>query len=97
MIIKDRIALVSGGASGLGEATARHLALPGAKVGIIDFTPMMEALPEEVTDKITAGIPFQARLGNPFEYALTVEHIINNPFLNGNTIRLDGAVRLPPR
>lgn len=60
-------------------------------------TPMMEGLPEDVTAKITANIPFPARLGDPFEYALMAEHIISNPFLNGTTIRLDGAVRLPPR
>ena len=60
-------------------------------------TPMMENLPEEVTERITADIPFPARLGDPTEYALLAEHIITNPFLNGTTIRLDGAVRLPPR
>jgi len=60
-------------------------------------TPMMEGLPEEVTAKITADIPFPARLGAPEEYALLVEQIVTNRFLNGTTIRLDGAVRLPPR
>lgn len=60
-------------------------------------TPMMEGLPEDVTAKITANIPFPSRLGAPEEYALLAEQIVENPFLNGTTIRLDGAVRLPPR
>lgn len=60
-------------------------------------TPMMAGLPEEVAAKITANIPFPARLGAPEEYALLAEQIVSNPFLNGTTIRLDGAVRLPPR
>ena len=60
-------------------------------------TPMMQGLPEEVAAKITANIPFPSRLGEPQEYALLAEQIIQNPFLNGTTIRLDGAVRLPPR
>ncbi len=60
-------------------------------------TPMMEGLPEEVAAGIVANIPFPARLGEPREYALLAEQIISNPFLNGTTIRLDGATRLPPR
>lgn len=60
-------------------------------------TPMMEGLPDEVTAKITANIPFPARLGKPHEYALLAAQIVSNPFLNGTTIRLDGATRLPPR
>lgn len=60
-------------------------------------TPMMEGLPEEVTTKIAANVPFPARLGEAEEFALMVEQIIANPYLNGTTIRLDGAVRLPPK
>lgn len=80
---------------------AREFARAGIRVmaiapGLFE-TPMMEGLPAETTEKITANIPFPARLGNPTEYALMAEHIITNPFLNGTTIRLDGAVRLPPR
>ncbi len=60
-------------------------------------TPMMEALPEETTAAITANIPFPARLGDPDEFALMVQQIIENPYLNGTTIRLDGATRLPAR
>lgn len=58
-------------------------------------TPMMEALPVEVTDKIAANIPFPSRLGLASEYAELAEHIIRNPYLNGEVIRLDGAARLP--
>lgn len=60
-------------------------------------TPMMESLPEDVTAGIITNIPFPHRLGLPREYALLAEQIIANPFLNGTTIRLDGATRLPPR
>lgn len=80
---------------------AREFAQSGIRVVAIApglfQTPMMEGLPEEVSAKITANIPFPARLGAPEEYALLAEQIVTNPFLNGTTIRLDGAVRLPPR
>ncbi len=80
---------------------AREFARAGIRVVAIApglfKTPMMEGLPEEVTDKITADIPFPARLGDPTEFAQMAEHIVVNRFLNGTTIRLDGAVRLPPR
>lgn len=80
---------------------AREFAQLGIRVVAIApglfHTPMMEGLPEEVTQKITANIPFPARLGKPHEYALLAAQIVTNPFLNGTTIRLDGAVRLPPR
>ena len=80
---------------------AREFAKAGIRVMAIApglfHTPMMEGLPEEVTAQITANIPFPARLGQPDEYALMAAQIIENPYLNGTTIRLDGAVRLPPR
>lgn len=80
---------------------ARELAQSGIRVMAIApglfMTPMMEGLPPEVTSKITANIPFPERLGAPEEYALLAAQIVNNRFLNGTTIRLDGAVRLPPR
>lgn len=80
---------------------ARELAQSGIRVMAIApglfLTPMMEGLPPEVSAKITANIPFPARLGAPEEYALLAQQIITNRFLNGTTIRLDGAVRLPPR
>jgi len=80
---------------------ARELARSGIRVVAIApglfHTPMMEGLPPEVADEIAANIPFPARLGQPEEYALLVEQVVRNPYLNGTTIRLDGAVRLPPR
>lgn len=60
-------------------------------------TPMMESLPKDVTDAIVKNIPFPARLGAPDEYALMAAQIVENPYLNGTTIRLDGATRLPQR
>lgn len=80
---------------------AREFARAGIRVMSIApglfHTPMMEGLPEDVTAEIAANIPFPPRLGDPLEYAMLVEHIVTNTFLNGTTIRLDGAVRLPPR
>lgn len=80
---------------------ARELARLGIRVvaiapGLFE-TPMMQALPPEVTDKITANIPFPDRLGQPAEFGRLVGDIVGNPYLNGTVIRLDGAVRLPPR
>jgi NAD(P)-dependent dehydrogenase (short-subunit alcohol dehydrogenase family) len=60
-------------------------------------TPMMEGLPAETVEGIVANIPFPHRLGTPDEYALTAQQIIENSYLNGTTIRLDAAVRLPQR
>ncbi len=60
-------------------------------------TPMMEGLPEEVTKKIAAEVPFPQRLGNPEEFALLVTQIVENQYLNGTNIRIDGAVRLAPK
>lgn len=80
---------------------AREFAKPGIRVMAIApglfRTPMMEGLPVETTAQITANIPFPARLGDPDEFARMVGDIVRNPYLNGTVIRLDGAVRLPPR
>ena len=90
-----------GAISALCLPAARELAKTGIRVMTIApglfHTPMMEGLPQDVTDEITSNIPFPARLGKASEYAHLAEHIVRNPFLNGTTIRLDGAVRLPPR
>ncbi|TYC78008.1 SDR family NAD(P)-dependent oxidoreductase [Stappia sp. BW2] len=90
-----------GGIAAMCLPAAREFAQHGIRVMTIApglfRTPMMEGLPEEVAAKITANIPFPPRLGEPEEYALLAGHIVTNPFLNGTTIRLDGAVRLPPR
>ena len=80
---------------------AREFAQWGIRVMAIApglfHTPMMEGLPEEVSAKITANIPFPARLGAPEEFAELVGQIATNQYLNGTVIRLDGAVRLPQR
>ncbi|MEX0970722.1 MAG: SDR family NAD(P)-dependent oxidoreductase [Paracoccaceae bacterium] len=80
---------------------AREFAKPGIRVMAIApglfSTPMMESLPSETTAQITANIPFPARLGLPEEFGLMACQIVENAYLNGTTIRLDGAVRLPPR
>ncbi|MCC5954739.1 MAG: SDR family NAD(P)-dependent oxidoreductase [Natronohydrobacter sp.] len=90
-----------GGIAAMCLPVARDLARDGIRCMAIApglfRTPMMEALPEETTRAITANIPFPARLGDPGEFALMVGQIIENPYLNGTTIRLDGATRLPAR
>ena len=57
----------------------------------------MTAFPQEVQDALASQIPFPARLGEPDEFAALVQHIAENRMLNGETIRLDGAIRMPPR
>lgn len=80
---------------------ARELAKPGIRVMAIApglfHTPMMESLPEETVEAIVGNIPFPHRLGEPGEFAMLAADIVRNPYLNGTVIRLDGAVRLPPR
>jgi NAD(P)-dependent dehydrogenase (short-subunit alcohol dehydrogenase family) len=60
-------------------------------------TPMVEAFPENVKEALAANIPFPSRLGKPEEFAALAIHIVQNAFLNGELIRLDGATRMPPR
>src|SRR5665648_547389 len=154
--MKQVVAFVTGGASGLGEATVRRVVNDGGKVMILDLavergviistasvaafegqigqaaysaskggivgmtlpiaremavhgirvmtiapglfeTPMFDTLPEEARKSLGAMTPFPSRLGFPEEYALLVKSIIENPMLNGSTIRLDGAIRMQPR
>jgi 3-hydroxyacyl-CoA dehydrogenase / 3-hydroxy-2-methylbutyryl-CoA dehydrogenase len=90
-----------GGIVGLTLPAARDLAGRGVRVmtiapGLFD-TPLMAALPAEQREALGAGIPFPSRLGRPEEYAGLVAQIVTNPMLNGETIRLDGALRMPPR
>jgi NAD(P)-dependent dehydrogenase (short-subunit alcohol dehydrogenase family) len=80
---------------------ARELARFGIRVmtiapGIFE-TPMMAGMPPEVRESLAAGVPFPPRLGKPDEYAALVRHIIENPMLNGEVIRLDGALRMAAR
>ena len=60
-------------------------------------TPMLAALPEQVQNELGNSVPFPSRLGDPDEYAHLAEHIIRNRMLNGEVIRLDGALRMPPK
>jgi NAD(P)-dependent dehydrogenase (short-subunit alcohol dehydrogenase family) len=60
-------------------------------------TPMLRGLPQEVRESLGAQVPHPSRLGDPAEYAALVRHIVENPMLNGETIRLDGAIRMQPR
>lgn len=60
-------------------------------------TPILSRFPQEVRDRLAAATPHPARLGRPAEYARLARHIIENPMLNGETIRLDGAIRMPPK
>ena len=89
------------GVVGMTLPAARELARFGVRVVTIApglfQTPMVEALPPEVQRSLGEGIPFPQRLGMPEEYAALVEHIATNRFLNGETIRLDGALRMQPR
>ncbi len=90
-----------GGVVGMTLPIARDLAQLAIRVVTIApgifWTPMMASLPQEVSDALGKQTPFPSRLGKPEEYALMVDSIINNPMLNGETIRLDGAIRMPPR
>jgi NAD(P)-dependent dehydrogenase (short-subunit alcohol dehydrogenase family) len=90
-----------GGIVGMTLPAARDMASRGVRVvtvapGLFD-TPLLAALPEEARTALGAGIPFPSRLGRPEEYARLVSQIVANPMLNGETIRLDGALRMPPK
>ncbi len=90
-----------GGVVGMTLPIARDL----AKVGIRNMTiapgifgtPMLFGMPQEVQDALAAMVPFPSRLGRPEDYAKLVKHIIENDMLNGEVIRLDGAIRMQPR
>lgn len=90
-----------GGVAAMTLPIARDLARAGVRVvtiapGIMD-TPMMASLSDEIRASLGAQVPFPARLGTPDEYAQLAQHIIENAYLNGEVIRLDGAIRLAPR
>ena len=90
-----------GGVVGMTLPMARDLADKGIRVCTIApglfLTPLLEGLPEEVQTSLGAQVPFPSRLGDPAEYASLVTHIVGNPMLNGEVIRLDGAIRMAPR
>ena len=90
-----------GGVVGLTLSAARDLADKGIRVVTVApgtfMTPMLAGLPAEATAVLEQQVPHPSRLGNPVEYASLVRHIVDNPMLNGEVIRLDGALRMPPR
>ncbi len=90
-----------GGIVGMTLPVARDLARSGIRVmtiapGIFK-TPMLMGMPQEVQDSLGASVPFPQRLGEPSEYAALAMHIIGNQMLNGEVIRLDGAIRMAPK
>jgi NAD(P)-dependent dehydrogenase (short-subunit alcohol dehydrogenase family) len=89
------------GVVGLTLPAARDLSAVGVRVvtiapGTFD-TPMLALLPEPQRQALGTGIPFPRRLGRPDDFAALVEHIVRNPYINGEVIRLDGALRMPPK
>ena len=90
-----------GGVVGMTLPIARDLAQHKIRVMTIApgifLTPMLEAFPQNVQDALGAQVPHPSRLGKPSEYAQLVESIVRNPMLNGEVIRLDGAIRMAPR
>ena len=89
------------GIIGLTLPMARDLSNLGIRVNTIApgvmGTPMLLAMPEKVQDALSANVPFPKRLGLPEEFAKLALHIVDNAYLNGETLRLDGALRMPPK
>ena len=90
-----------GGVVGMTLPMARELARFGIRVMTIApgifWTPLVDGMPPQVQESLSASIPFPSRMGQPVEYASTVAFILGNRYINGETIRLDGAVRLQPK
>jgi len=90
-----------GGVVGMTLPMARELARFGIRVNTIApgifWTPMVDGMPDDVQKSLSASIPFPSRLGRPEEFADLVAYLLGNRYLNGETIRLDGAVRLAPK
>ena len=90
-----------GGVVAMTLPIARELAQFGVRVNAIApglfLTPMLLGLPQEAQDSLGRSVPYPPRLGDPAEYAALAAFIVENPYLNGETIRIDGALRLAPR
>ena len=89
------------GVVGMTLVAARDLASRKIRVctiapGTFD-TPILQRVPADIRESLAKSVPHPARLGRPPEFAMLAAHIIENPMLNGETIRLDGAIRMPPR
>ena len=90
-----------GGVAGMTLPAARDLASSRVRVcaiapGLFD-TPLLAGLPQEAREQLGAQVPHPSRLGAPAEFAALAAHIVSNPMLNGEVVRLDGALRMPPR
>jgi len=90
-----------GGIVALTLPVARELARSGIRCmtiapGIME-TPMLMGMPQEVQDSLGKMVPFPSRMGKPAEFAALVKHIVENSYLNGEVIRLDGCIRMPPK
>ena len=100
-IIINTASIAAGGIVGMTLPMARDLADGGIRVNTIApgvmATPLMLAAPQPVQDGIVSNIPFPKRLGEPAEFGQLVVHLVENSYLNGETIRLDGGVRMQPR
>jgi NAD(P)-dependent dehydrogenase (short-subunit alcohol dehydrogenase family) len=90
-----------GGVAAMTLPIARELAQFGIRVNTIApgvfMTPMMSGLPQAAQDSLGASVPFPARLGQPAEYAALAVHLVENGYINGETIRIDGALRMAPK
>lgn len=90
-----------GGVVALTIQSARELAREGIRVNTIApglfMTPMLSGMPQEVQDSLAATLPFPKRLGKPEEFGLMVDQMVRNPILNGETVRLDSALRMAPK
>jgi NAD(P)-dependent dehydrogenase (short-subunit alcohol dehydrogenase family) len=90
-----------GGVAALTLPAAREFAKTGIRVMSIApglfGTPMLLGMPQALQDSLASQVPFPARFGRPDEYAALVLHMLANPMLNGETIRLDGAIRMGPK
>ena len=90
-----------GGVIGMTLPMAREFARIGVRVMTIApgvfHTPMVDGMPQAVYDSLCAQVPYPSRLGKPEEFAAMVAFIINNRYMNGSTVRLDGAIRLQPK
>jgi NAD(P)-dependent dehydrogenase (short-subunit alcohol dehydrogenase family) len=89
------------GIVGMTLPIAREFARIGVRVNTVApgifWTPMVDGMPDHIQESLSASIPFPSRLGKPEEFAELVAHIVENGYINGETIRLDGAVRLAPK